>query len=87
MGGHLRNSRVFGPMVHELFNEDLGILTPQLKRPYGSQQLLAMTSVRTWHSRLRAASAVAPLYGDYTPKCSQNIHHQTIRASSSEPNV
>lgn len=44
----LRNSLVFGPMVHELFNEDLGILTPQLKGPYGLEQLLVMTSVRTW---------------------------------------
>lgn len=87
---HMRNSHVFGPMVHELFNEDLGILTRQLKEPYGLQQLLAMTSERTWSSKLRAVSATAPLYGGDTPKCSENMHHQTLCVSSPippEPNV
>lgn len=65
----MRNSHVFGPMVHELFNEDLGNLTRQLKGPYGLQQLLPMTSERMWCSQLRAVSAIAWLYGGYAPKC------------------
>lgn len=74
-------------MVHELFNEDSGILPPQLKGPYGLQQLLAMTADRMWRSQLRAIVTIAALYGSYTIKCSENMqnthiqksqHHQTL---------
>lgn len=61
----MTNSRVYGPMVHELFNEELGNLTPQLKGPYGLQQVLPMTSKRTWRSRLMAVSAIVWLYGTH----------------------
>lgn len=54
----MRNSRVFGPMVHELFNEDLGNLTWQLKGPDGLQQLVSMTFECTW-----PVSAISWLYG------------------------
>lgn len=88
---HQRSSHVFGPMVHELFNEDLGILPPQLKGPYGLEQLLATTADRMWRSQLRAIVTVAPLYGSYTIKCSENMqntqilkskHHQTLLFNS-----
>lgn len=78
-------------MVHELFNEDLGILPPQLKGPYGLEQLLATTADRMWRSQLRAIVTVAPLYGSYTIKCSENMqntqilkskHHQTLLFNS-----
>lgn len=74
-------------MVHELFNEDSGILPPQLTGPYGLQQLLAMTADRMWRSQLRAIVTIAPFYGSYTIKCSENMqnthiqksqHHQTL---------
>lgn len=50
-------------MVHELFNEDSGILPPQLKGPYGLEQLLAMTADRMWCSQLRALATKTALYG------------------------
>lgn len=81
----MRNSHVFGPMVHELFNEDLGTLPRQLKGPYGFQQLLPMTSERTWRSWLGAVSAIAWLYGGYAPKRSENMQHQTLRIGSWSP--
>lgn len=68
---HQRDSQVFGPMVHELFNEDSGILPPQLKRPYGLQQLLSMAADCMWCSQLRVVAAIALLYGRYTSKCSK----------------
>lgn len=76
---HQRSSQVFGPMVHELFNEDLGILSPQLKGPYGLQQLLAMTADRMWRSQLRAIVAIASLYGSYTIKCPENMQNTHIQ--------
>lgn len=81
----MRNGHVFGPMVHELFNEDLGNLTRQLKGPYGLQQLLPITSECTWRSQLRAVSAIVLLYGGYMPKYSENMQHQTLRVSSWSP--
>lgn len=60
-------------MVHELFNEDLGILPRQLKGPYGLQQLLAKSADRMWSSQLKAIVTIAPLYGSYTIKCSENM--------------
>ena len=69
---HQRSIHVFGPMVHELFNEDSGIVPPQLKGPYGTQQLLAMTADRMVHSQLRAIVTIPPLYGGYTIKFSEN---------------
>ena len=70
-------------MVHELFNEDSGILPPQLKGPYGLQQLLAMTADRMWRSQLRAIVTIAPLYGSYTIKCSENMQNTHIQKSQS----
>lgn len=55
----LRNSLVFGPMVHELFNEDLGIPGPRLKGPYGSEQLLAVTPACTWRPHARTFAKYA----------------------------
>lgn len=81
-------------MVHELFNEDSGILPPQLKGPYGLQQLLAMTADRMWRSQLRVVAAIAPLYGRYMSKCSENMqnthiekleHHQSLLFSCFPP--
>lgn len=64
-------------MVHELFNEDLGILTPQLKGPYGLEQLLAMTSVRTWQRRLSRGATLWRLYAQtFTKYASSNYTHQ-----------
>lgn len=68
-------------MVHELFNEDLGILPPQLKGPYGLQQLLAMTADRMQRSQLRAIITIAPLYGCYTIKCLENMQKTQILKS------
>lgn len=74
-------------MVHELFNEYSGILPAQLKGPYGLQQLLTMTADHMWRSQLRAIITIAPLYGSYTLKGSENMqnthieksqHHQTL---------
>lgn len=57
-----------------------GFLPPQLKGPYGLQQLLAMTADRMRCLWLRAIVAIAPLYGCYTIKDSEDMqksHHQT----------
>lgn len=68
-------------MVHEQSNEDSGILPPQLKGPYGLQQLLAMTADRMWRSQLRAIVTIAPLYGGYTIKFSENMQNTHILKS------
>lgn len=65
-------------MVHELLNEDSGILPLQLKGPYGLQQLLTMTADRMWRSQLRAIVTIAPLYGSYTIKCLENMQNTHI---------
>lgn len=68
-------------MVHELFNEDSGILPPQLKGPYGLEQLLAMTADRMRCSQLRAIATKAALYGSYTIKCLENMQNTQILKS------
>lgn len=83
----MRNSHVFGPMIHELFNEDLGNLPRQLKGPYGFQQLLPMTSERTWRSWPGAVTAIVWLYGGYAPKRSENMQHQNFTRQFLDPSV
>lgn len=68
-------------MVHELFNEDLGVLPRQLKGPYGLQQLLAVSTDRMRRSQLKAIVTIAPLYGSYTIKCSKNMQSTHIQKS------
>lgn len=75
-------------MVHELFNEDLGILPRQLKGPYGSQQLLARSADRMWSSQLRAVVTIAPLYGSSAIRSCGNMlntHNRSLRTLVSFP--
>lgn len=77
-----RSSQVFGPMVHELFNED---------SPSTAQRAIWLTAAALydcmWRSQLRAIVTIPPLYGRYTIKTLENMqnnhiqksqHHQTL---------